>query len=124
MSDINHYKTKLEEEKIRLEEELKSVGRKNPDVPGDWEAKPADFEALGGNRDEVADTIEEFENNTGILKQLEIRYNEVLAALSRIEKGTYGTCSVSGEAIEPERLEANPAATTCIAHKESGHELR
>ena len=53
------------------------------------------------------------------MKELEIRYNEVKEALKRIEEGTYGICRVSGEQIEPERLEANPAATTCIKHLEA-----
>lgn len=37
-------------------------------------------------------------------------------ALLRIENGTYGICVVSGEEIEPERLEAVPYATTCMTH--------
>ena len=37
-------------------------------------------------------------------------------ALLRIENGTYGICTVSGEEIEPERLEAVPFATTCMKH--------
>ena len=32
------FKEKLEAEKIRLEREMGSVGRKNPMVPDDWEA--------------------------------------------------------------------------------------
>ena len=100
------YKVKLEEEKVRLEEELGTVGRRNPSNPADWEAVP----------DDRADLIEGFEANTAILKELETRYNNVLAALDRIEKGTYGICEVSGEQIEEERLSADPAARTCKAH--------
>ena len=37
-------------------------------------------------------------------------------ALLRIENGTYGICTVSGEEIEPARLEAVPFATTCMKH--------
>ena len=33
-----------------------------------------------------------------------------------IAAGTYGTCEVSGEQIEEDRLEADPAARTCKAH--------
>ncbi len=64
-----------------------------------------------------ADLIENYEGNTAILKDLEIRYNQVLAALTRIENGTYGVCSVGGEKIETARLAADPAAATCIAHR-------
>ena len=110
------FKQKLEEERKLLEEELKSVGRKNPSNPNDWEAKPAAYDADSADKNEVADTIEEFETNAAVLKQLEIRYNEVLAALSRIEEGRYGICEVSGEPIEEARLLANPAARTCTEH--------
>lgn len=119
MKDIAHYKSRLEAELKNLEAELGSVGRRNPDNPNDWEATPGKLEALSSDENELADTIEEFEGNAAILKRLEIRYNEVKDALSRIEKGTYGVCEVSGEPIEEDRLEANPAARTCKTHMES-----
>lgn len=109
------YKVKLEEEKVRLEEELGTVGRRNPSNPADWEAVP-DEVGQEADPNDRADLIEGFEANTAILKELETRYNNVLAALDRIEKGTYGICEVSGEQIEEERLSADPAARTCKAH--------
>lgn len=39
---------------------------------------------------------------------------EVLEAIRRIERGTYGVCEVTGEPIEPERLEAIPWARYSI----------
>ena len=113
--DTNAYKTRLEEEKTRLEGELGSIGRKNPANPADWEAVPSET-GQEADPNDAADLIEGFEANTAILKDLEARYQDVLAALSRIENGTYGVCEVSGEAIEAERLDADPAARTCKAH--------
>lgn len=115
MNNVAEYKTRLEEEKGKLENELSSIGRRNPSNPADWEAVP---QSTGQEPDpnDAADLIEGYEDNTGILKELETRYNEVLAALARIENGTYGVCTVSGEAIEEARLEADPAAATCKAH--------
>jgi Tfp pilus assembly PilM family ATPase len=46
----------------------------------------------------------------------EVGLQEVMTALTKIEEGTYGTCEVSGDEIETDRLEANPAARTCKAH--------
>ena len=40
--------------------------------------------------------------------------SEIMAALARIEKGTYGTCTVCGGEIGEERLEAYPWASLCI----------
>lgn len=117
MKDISYYKTKLEEEKAALQKELGTVGRVNPDNPKDWEATPPEGDGPEPDANDAADRIEGYEENTGILKQLEIRYNEVVAALTKIEKGEkYGICEVSGEEIEEERLDANPAATTCMKH--------
>lgn len=36
------------------------------------------------------------------------------AAIAKLAEGTYGSCERCGGAISPERLEARPAATTCI----------
>lgn len=123
MINTQDLKKKLEDEKVLLESELRSIGRVNPDNPKDWEAKPVDLDLLPSDENDMADGIEELENNTAVLKELEIRYNQVKEALSRIETDTYGKCEISGEAIEEERLEANPAARTCIAHKERESEL-
>ncbi len=110
------FKEKLESEKNLLEKELSSVGRVNPENPLDWEAKASDLDTLSADENEVADTIEEYEENTAVLKQLETRYNEVKNALQNIESGTYGLCTICGKEIEEARLEANPAATTCQEH--------
>jgi RNA polymerase-binding protein DksA len=39
---------------------------------------------------------------------------DVVAALRRLEAGTYGTCNSCHEAIGEDRLEVLPTATTCI----------
>jgi DnaK suppressor protein len=109
------FKKKLEEEKQELEANMGKIGRRNAAVPGDWEALPSE---MGGAADLVdqADVTVSRETNAAILADLEARYDTVLAALERIEKKTYGTCEVCGEAIEEARLEADPAATTCTKH--------
>ena len=106
----------MKEELAIVEKELKGIGRKNPTNPKDWEAVPDKMDILSSDSNEVADSIESYEENTGILKQLEIRYNEINSAIDKIKKGSYGLCDIDQKPIEVERLEANPAATTCIKH--------
>lgn len=110
------YKKLLENEKEKLLKELATIGQKNPSNPKDWEAKPTNMESDSADENEVADTIEEFEENSAILKQLEIQLIAVESALGKIEAGTYGKCNVCGKEIPEDRLEANPAALTCIEH--------
>ncbi|MEK7114340.1 MAG: TraR/DksA C4-type zinc finger protein [Patescibacteria group bacterium] len=112
---FKHFRKKLEEEKARLESEMRTVGRPNPAVPGDWEAVPSE---TGTEPDIVdqADIVVSRDSNIAILADLEARYDTILAALSRIEKKTFGKCEVCSKEIEADRLEANPAATTCVEH--------
>ncbi len=114
--ELDFWKGKLLKEQELLLEELKTVGRVNPSNPNDWEPVPAEMDVDNADDNEMADMIEGYEGNTAILKQLETQLNEVKAALKRIEDGTYGVCEVSGELIEKERLEANPAARTSLKH--------
>jgi RNA polymerase-binding transcription factor DksA len=113
--NTDQYRDILTKEKSALEVELGTIGRRNPSNASDWEALPDEVGQEADPTDQ-ADLIEDFENNTAILKDLEIRYNEVLAALTRIEEGTYGVCRIGGEQIEEDRLHADASATTCKAH--------
>lgn len=115
-NDIVKFKKLLEEEKSLLETELSELGTRNPSNPSDWiPAKPAGDE-FGADRNDNADIIEDMQDNNAALNELEGRLNQVIAAFARITEGTYGTCEVGGEAIEADRLEANPAAATCKKH--------
>lgn len=117
--NTEHFRARLTEEKARLEAELATVGRRNPANPADWEAVPQEV-GQEADPNATADLMEGYSENNAILTDLENRYNDVLAALTRLDDGSYGTCSVSGEPIEEARLEADPAANTCKAHMNEG----
>ncbi len=110
-----HFKKKLEAEKTKLEGEMGGIGRRNVRVPDDWEPIPLEVGTEADLADQ-ADIVTSREGNAAILADLEARYDTVLAALARITKRTYGTCEVCGGKIEEARLEADPAAVTCIKH--------
>ncbi len=116
MKNLEELKKKLAEELNTLEAELKTVGRKNPSNPKDWEPVPSALDNEKSDPNDVADSIENYEENTAILKELEIRYNDVKSALKRIDSVTFGACEICKESIEEKRLIANPAATTCVKH--------
>ena len=116
MNEFGNLRQKLEEEKARLEGELSKMARPNPKAKGDWEVSSPDMNSMISDSNEMADTFEEMDNIVGIEYQLEERLKEVVSALERMEKGTYGICEKGGERMDPKRLEANPAARTCIKH--------
>lgn len=116
--NMSEYKNMLLAEKARIEGEMGGIAHRNPEVAGDWEPSAPNLNNPTADVNDVADSIEQFEGNAAIEVELEARLLEVDAALTRIEAGTYGTCRVCGNAVEEARLHANPAASTCIAHKE------
>jgi RNA polymerase-binding transcription factor DksA len=50
------------------------------------------------------------------LEQSEKLLNDVDRVLRALDAGTYGSCEACGEPIDQERLDADPCATTCVAH--------
>ncbi len=117
--DTQHFKDLLLKELSTLESELETVARKNPDRPADWEAVEGNVMTDNTEEGDVADGLEEYENNKAVASQLEKQLADVNTALAKIENGTYGKCEISNEAIELDRLEANPSARTCKAHMNS-----
>jgi DnaK suppressor protein len=116
IKDTEYFKKKLESEKTLLETEMKTVGRENSKNPGGWEATPAKIDIDSADENELADKIEAFEDNSGILEQLDKQFLEIKLALERIKNGTYGICETCGKEIEVKRLDANPSARTCKKH--------
>lgn len=118
MTNTNNLKAKLLDEKARLEGELSHVAFKNPEIEGDWQPTAPDLNIPTADINDTADSMEAFESNSAVEVELEARLLEVDSALTRIEAGTYGICRICGSAIEEARLNANPAAPTCITHRE------
>jgi RNA polymerase-binding transcription factor DksA len=52
---------------------------------------------------------------SSLLAQAHAQIEELDAARDRLRLGRYGTCEVCGEPIPPARLEAQPAARSCVA---------
>ena len=114
--DLAYFKEKLEKEKKLLEEELGNISCVDPEDSNNWEATTTDIQVDSADENEVADKMEELEENKSEIRSLEPQLKEVNDALNRIKDGTYGICEISGDAIEKERLEANPSARTSIKH--------
>ena len=114
--DLNHFRKKLDEERLRVEGELQTIAKISPDNPRDWQPTPPDLNTQMSEASEMADMFEEMGNRAARQTELETRLNEVNSALDKIEKGTYGFCAVDQKPIPEARLEANPAAETCVEH--------
>lgn len=106
MTDFSKAKEKLlalkDEYQGRIDKISYDMQHPDIDMADDW--------------DDQAQVTEENDVRKSLLLEAQHNLEQVNNALLRIENGTYGICAVSGEEIEPERLEAVPYATTCMKH--------
>lgn len=113
--NTTHFKDLLLKEQDGLIEAMQTFGQLSGVGSGNWEVHIDPTENKELEPDALADKFEEETTNQGVLDTLEVRLKEITEALARIENGTFGVCSKCGQKIEVEKLEANPAATTCLA---------
>jgi DnaK suppressor protein len=104
---VAEYKNKLESEKKKILEEVRSHER-----PEDFGADPGEFE-------EKQDEVEEMSNNLAISQTLKDRVNEIDAALNRIEIGAYGLCEKCNREIGEDMLRAIPETRLCMSCKKN-----
>ena len=101
-------RSRLESEHKRLIEELDQL------LAG---VRPAEERREGspfGKREEEATETFELEKRLALEKRLRAQLAEVEQALHKFEDGTYGSCDVCGQSIDPDRLEALPQANLCV----------
>jgi DnaK suppressor protein len=99
----------LRNEKATIEKELAELGaRPDGSVRVLVDEGFADAAQATSERSEVFSIVD------GLRQRLE----DVVAALGRIDRGTYGRCERCGNDISPERLEAVPTASLCIKCKQ------
>ena len=116
--DADEARQRLEAERTRvngliseLRTELDGESESEASELADYDQHPADS---------GTDTFER-EKDLSILDGLEAELAEIEAAIERIEQGTYGVDELTGEPIDPERLDAVPEARTNVADAPESH---
>ena len=109
--DVEHFREQLQTERERVQSALAHLREDHPGSLDDEVEEPAPTnDQLGETATVTLNREIDYtlgENSGQVLSEIE-------AALERIEEGTYGTCTVCGKEIAPERLEAHPWASLCI----------
>jgi DnaK suppressor protein len=73
---------------------------------------------------DAGSNLAESERAEAILAAAKERRALVLAAMSRLEDGSYGLCVDCGSGVPPGRLEAKPEAARCVACQSKRDRLR
>ncbi len=96
--DTEAVRKKLEDERTQL------LARSIPPV-----------EPAKGDEGDLAQMAQAKERSMWLANDQKQRLAQIDQALARIAAGKYGICDSCGKPIAPERLQANPHATLCIA---------
>ena len=113
--DKKKIKEKLEKERNVLLGQMKDMGILNTQT-GEWEAIPEEQDIPETDQNDAADRFEDFEERSSMIKDLGARLSNIEHALKTVNRESFGKCEVCGKEIEMTRLEANPAARTCMKH--------
>ena len=108
MPSLDALRARLESERTRLRNEINELAERPPEYRQSRESFYSDHLA-----DDATDTFEE-EKALALEAHLVGLLRKVEDALKRFENGTYGRCTECDQAIDPDRLEALPYATTCL----------
>ena len=110
--DVEHFRTQLLEERERVQS---AIAHLRADHPGSLDEEIEEMNASPDNHlGETASATVNREIDYTLGENSEQILAEIEAALTRIDDGTYGTCTVCGKEIGPERLGAKPWASLCI----------
>ncbi|MFL6278460.1 MAG: TraR/DksA family transcriptional regulator [Blastocatellia bacterium] len=102
--DLDGFRKRLIEERDRLNREIPSVSELAEPTTDDRQITAANAPVIG----EIKDV------QTDIADRKTHRLRQVQAALQSMDDGTYGICVRCNQPIDPRRLEADPAAMTCM----------
>lgn len=114
----------MDEARELLEAERQQALRRLSGLTGDFN------EVVAASRDSNADDEHDPEGATiafersqvaALVLQVEHQLSEIEAAIERLAAGTYGVCEQCGQPIATVRLEARPAARTCIECASAAH---
>jgi RNA polymerase-binding transcription factor DksA len=109
--DLEHARERIQQEQQRVQGLVTEVRGELGASDGDESTELADYDQHPA--DTGSETFER-EKDFSILEELEAELAELEAALQRIDAGTYGVDEVTGDPIDPERLEVMPAARTNV----------
>lgn len=114
MQDLEKVKKLLTEKQTELHSQLADLSARDP--------KEDAFRTSDNAPEDESDEIEIGANVDAVRTVLTKTLERVERALEKIDAGTYGICDMTGEQIDPARLEAIPWATYTLEAEEAMEE--
>ena len=112
LKDLEKYRVRLTQEQERLEVELQEIEDRTARISENERA--SELSAYEDHPADLASETFEREKDLAIGESVEGLLNQVLIALEKVDRGTYGICDACDRPIKRARLNALPFATLCV----------
>jgi RNA polymerase-binding protein DksA len=110
--ELEKFRVRLLEERERLEAELQEIENRTARIS---EAdRASELSAYEDHPADLASETFEREKDLAIGESVQGLLNQVLIALEKVDRGTYGICDACSKPIKKARLNALPFATLCV----------
>lgn len=109
--ELDHFKNKLVEEQKEAEDKINELEQSLKDIEankGDRASSSAHHQGNLGSLEEQRET------KYALIEKQKRKLEKINVALDRIATGNYGTCVVTGDQIQRERLEIMPYAVHSV----------
>ena len=102
----------------QLEQMLREIDSSTAVLEAEGAGDSSELTHLDQHPGDTANEISDSDNQNAVLENSADQRAQVLAALARLDDGTYGTCVDCGQPIAEARLEVRPEAARCVEDQE------
>jgi DnaK suppressor protein len=104
----------LQDARNQLEQMLRELDSTTTTLEGEGAGESAELSHLDQHPADTASEISDVDRENAVIEAAEGQRTQVVAALARLDDGTYGTCVDCGRPIPDARLEVRPEAARCV----------
>jgi DnaK suppressor protein len=102
----------------QLEQMLRDLDSASATLEGEGAGTTSEISHVDQHPGDTANELTDADSQNAMLENTAGQRAEVVAALARIEDGTYGRCVDCGRPIPDARLEVRPEAARCVEDQE------
>ncbi len=100
--------------RTRLEQTLAELDSATATLKDEGAGETSELSHITQHPGDVGTEVADNDREIALLEAGATQREQVVAALARLDDGTYGTCVDCGQPIAPERLEARPEVSRCL----------
>lgn len=107
-----------EDARQQLEQMVREIDSTAAVIEAEGAGDSAELSHVDQHPGDTASELTDADHQAALLDNSAEHRLEVVAALARLDDGTYGTCVDCGQPIPDARLEVRPEAARCVADQE------